>query len=175
MTARPSGGGMAEWLKAAVLKTVRGRKVSRGFESLSLRHGSWSVPGKHSRVITLGDGSRKGDVRLGDDTRDWPGGAGLSLSPEGFRRGVDSCLRRNDEQDPKGYEAARFECRGGGAGLRTRPSMAVLPGRDLACSRRWAGPLRHGSAGAEHEHGQSIRFFERRGGRAAEGARLLSE
>ena len=38
-TARPSGGGMAEWLKATVLKTVRGRKVSRGFESLSLRHG----------------------------------------------------------------------------------------------------------------------------------------
>ena len=28
---------MAERLKAAVLKTARGRKVSRGFESLSLR------------------------------------------------------------------------------------------------------------------------------------------
>jgi hypothetical protein len=30
---------MAERLKAAVLKTARGRKVSRGFESPSLRQG----------------------------------------------------------------------------------------------------------------------------------------
>jgi hypothetical protein len=30
-------GGMAEWFKAAVLKTVEGRKVLREFESLSLR------------------------------------------------------------------------------------------------------------------------------------------
>jgi hypothetical protein len=30
-------GGMAEWLKAPVLKTGVGRKLHRGFESLSLR------------------------------------------------------------------------------------------------------------------------------------------
>jgi hypothetical protein len=30
-------GGMAEWTKAAVLKTVMGVKAHRGFESLSLR------------------------------------------------------------------------------------------------------------------------------------------
>lgn len=32
-----STGGMAEWLKAPVLKTGMGRKLHRGFESLSLR------------------------------------------------------------------------------------------------------------------------------------------
>ena len=33
----PVHGGMAEWLKAPVLKTGMGRKSHRGFESLSLR------------------------------------------------------------------------------------------------------------------------------------------
>ena len=33
----PNHGGMAEWLKAPVLKTGMGRKLHRGFESLSLR------------------------------------------------------------------------------------------------------------------------------------------
>jgi hypothetical protein len=33
----PAHGGMAEWLKAPVLKTGMGRKLHRGFESLSLR------------------------------------------------------------------------------------------------------------------------------------------
>ena len=33
----PSHGGMAEWTKAAVLKTAVGVKAHRGFESLSLR------------------------------------------------------------------------------------------------------------------------------------------
>ena len=31
-------GGMAEWTNAAVLKTVEGSNVFRGFESHSLRH-----------------------------------------------------------------------------------------------------------------------------------------
>ena len=38
MLSTPLHGGMAEWLKAAVLKTVV-RKY-RGFESYSLRHGN---------------------------------------------------------------------------------------------------------------------------------------
>ena len=33
----PSHGGMAEWFKATVLKTVEPKRL-RGFESLSLRH-----------------------------------------------------------------------------------------------------------------------------------------
>lgn len=32
-----NSGGMAEWTKAAVLKTVMGSNTHRGFESLSLR------------------------------------------------------------------------------------------------------------------------------------------
>ena len=35
-------GGMAEWFKAPVLKTGVGRKLHRGFESLSLRLNSCS-------------------------------------------------------------------------------------------------------------------------------------
>ncbi len=34
-------GEMAEWLKAAVLKTVEGNPLP-GFESLSLRHHNWT-------------------------------------------------------------------------------------------------------------------------------------
>jgi hypothetical protein len=46
-------GGMAEWLKAAVLKTVE-RKF-RGFESYSLRHKNrFSVQGSGFRVIDSG-------------------------------------------------------------------------------------------------------------------------
>ena len=42
-------GGMAEWSKAAVLKTVD-RKV-RGFESLSLRHGEVTQTPRYIRII----------------------------------------------------------------------------------------------------------------------------
>ena len=35
----PDSGGMAEWTKAAVLKTAVGLTAHRGFESLSLRLG----------------------------------------------------------------------------------------------------------------------------------------
>ena len=44
----PLTGGMAEWSKAAVLKTVD-RKV-RGFESLSLRHPVWPIVALQRRV-----------------------------------------------------------------------------------------------------------------------------
>lgn len=47
-------GGMAEWTKATVLKTVVRRKVDRGFESLSLRQrtsGKARLPGEMATVI----------------------------------------------------------------------------------------------------------------------------
>ena len=37
---------MAEWLKAPVLKTGMGRKLHRGFESLSLRLTAWCQMGR---------------------------------------------------------------------------------------------------------------------------------
>jgi hypothetical protein len=44
---------MAEWFKAAVLKTVEGRKVLREFESLSLRQ---KIPRRE--ISLLANGSR---------------------------------------------------------------------------------------------------------------------
>jgi hypothetical protein len=67
---------MAEWFKAAVLKTVR--RKPRGFESLSLRHRSPSVAGLHSLtrralpvvlvVIVFGACGHAGPVRFGTFT-----------------------------------------------------------------------------------------------------------
>jgi hypothetical protein len=50
-------GGVAEWTNAAVLKTVRRREASRGFESHPLRWGrarsaSDQPPGKASRTVS---------------------------------------------------------------------------------------------------------------------------
>ena len=52
MVMSPNAGGMAEWLKAAVLKTVV-RKY-RGFESYFLRH----ICTQYGEVTELADGAR---------------------------------------------------------------------------------------------------------------------
>ncbi len=48
---------MAEWLKAAVLKTVERLTPLREFESLSLRHGKGSS-GLYGEMAELAEGAR---------------------------------------------------------------------------------------------------------------------
>jgi hypothetical protein len=55
-------GGMAEWSKATVLKTVD-RKV-RGFESYSLRH--------KVRTMEFAPAERAGAPMRGGEVREWP-------------------------------------------------------------------------------------------------------
>ena len=82
--------------------------------------------------------------------------AGCNRNPGGAKGPSKPELQEDPYVRTRAAMARRSASGPVGAGLRTRPSMAALPGQAFARPDRGVdGSADHGAAGVEHEHGES--------------------